>query len=189
MRDYTGDPAQPAAWADAHLPDEAEDRADKLGERPGQDAAGGPPGAAQGAQFSTPADQDREPHTDRDSSSRQDTNAYAFGATTRQPTIGPGYSTLPLGPGNEAMEGGESPVPRGYTGGAMGKVNAGLSPGFANAAIGDPLPWEAPLHSAREAAKRSTLTAGAQPPSAGNSPQAAPAPAADAMDVTEPDKP
>ncbi len=121
-----------------------------------------------------------------DFSLRQDTNEYAFGATTQQPLIGPGYGTLPLGPGNEAMAAGESPVPRGYTGGAMGRVNAGLSPTFAEAALGDPPPWEAPLRSANEVAKRSTLSAVARPLRASHSPEGAPAPAADMSDLTNP---
>lgn len=41
-----------------------------------------------------------------------------------------------LGPGNEAMADGSSPAPRGYTGGAMGRVVSGLSPSFPEAASG-----------------------------------------------------
>jgi hypothetical protein len=81
------------------------------------------------------------------------------------------YTGLPLGPGNEAMEGGASPAPRSYIGGAMGKVNARLSPAFADAAVGDPPPWEAPLRSAAEAARLSATAASVQPPSAGRSPE------------------
>lgn len=87
-----------------------------------------------------------------------------------------GYATLPLGPGNEAMAGGASPAPRSYIGGAMGKVNARLSPSFADAAIGDPPPWEAPLHSATEAARLSATATGAQSPSVSHSPEDTPQP-------------
>jgi hypothetical protein len=87
-----------------------------------------------------------------------------------------GYATLPLGPGNEAMAGGASPAPRSYIGGAMGKVNARLSPTFADAALGDPPPWEAPLRSAAEAARLSATATGAQSPSADRSPEDTPQP-------------
>jgi hypothetical protein len=164
MQDHTSDPARPDAWGDVNLP-----------------------GAASGPESrSATHDQDLDAQTEPDPSLRQDTNAYAFGATTQQPLTGAGYGTLPLGPGNEAMAAGESPVPRGYTGGAMGKVNAGLSPSFPEAALGDPPPWEAPLRSASEAAKRSTSTAGAQPPRAGHAPEGAPAPASNATDLAAP---
>jgi hypothetical protein len=43
-----------------------------------------------------------------------------------------------LGPGNEAMQDGSSPAPRGFTGGAMGRTVSGLSPSFPEAASGAP---------------------------------------------------
>jgi hypothetical protein len=49
-----------------------------------------------------------------------------------------------LGPGNEAMADGSSPAPRGYTGGAMGRVVSGLSPSFPEAATGAPPTLAAP---------------------------------------------
>lgn len=55
-----------------------------------------------------------------------------------------------LGPGNEAMESGLSPAPRGYTGGAMGRTAAGLSPSFPAAARGDPPEFEDQARAASE---------------------------------------
>jgi hypothetical protein len=68
------------------------------------------------------------------------------------PRMGIRYPRAPLGPGNEAMAGGASPAPRGLTGGAMGKYIAGLSPSFADAAMGLPEPGGRELYSRAEAA-------------------------------------
>jgi hypothetical protein len=178
MQQQSSDPAQPRAWGDTYLPDTAQLRDDQFAalspQRPPTDDSPSPGRPPQGDGTSarpTHRDADLDPHVEVEPSLRQDTNEYAFGATTQQPAVGPGYATLPLGPGNEAMIGGASPAPRGFTGGAMGKVNAKLSPNFAEAALGDPPPWEAPLLSPGEAARLSVSPSGAQPPVADRSPE------------------
>jgi hypothetical protein len=77
---------------------------------------------------------------------------YASGAVIVPPRAGIQYPRARLGPGNEAMAGGASPAPRGLTGGAMGKFIAGLSPSFAEAAMGEPAPGGRALYTPAEAA-------------------------------------
>lgn len=72
------------------------------------------------------------------------------------------YAPLTAGPGGEAMRDGSSPAPRGFTGGAMGKFVAGLSPSFAAAASGNPPPGGPSLYSRAEDA----ATFGIAPPAA-----------------------
>ncbi|HEY7985204.1 MAG TPA: hypothetical protein VID73_13590 [Ktedonobacterales bacterium] len=77
---------------------------------------------------------------------------YASGAVIVAPKAGIHYARARLGPGNEAMAGGASPAPRGLTGGAMGKFIAGLSPSFAEAAMGVPAPGGLALYTPAEGA-------------------------------------
>ncbi|HEX9413007.1 MAG TPA: hypothetical protein VF916_05845 [Ktedonobacterales bacterium] len=83
---------------------------------------------------------DRIPVAGRGSSLSDNAARYRAGSVIVPPQSGIGYPRAALGPGNEAMEGGLSPAPRGFTGGAMGKYVAGLSPSFPEAAMGLPPP-------------------------------------------------
>jgi hypothetical protein len=105
-----------------------------------------------GGQSGLAPDKAEQRTSGQDPTLREDDNAYAFGATTQNPQLGPGRTHLPLGPGNEAMEGGASPAPRGYTGGAMGRVVAGLSPNFGSAAEDIPPPGGKAIYTEAEAA-------------------------------------
>lgn len=157
MSEQTTDPGRDAAWGDVMMPEAA---------LPGGSTPGTPP----------PADQDanRPAPVDVWAAARADTDAYAFGATTSTPSWGAVYARPPLGPGNEAMEGGASAAPRGYTGGAMGKFIAGLSPSFAEAARGDPAPGGDALYTAGEAATTFGPGSGIAHPTAPHSPERAP---------------
>lgn len=68
-----------------------------------------------------------------------------------------------LGPSSEAMADGSSPAPRGYTGGAMGRYLAGLSPSFSAAASGAP-PTSPPPASTPAPRNPATQTGAEQPP-------------------------
>jgi hypothetical protein len=143
MSEHVNDPARQEAWGDVQMPSEAQQR---------QERQQGVPGAVPGAREESLRDSDRSTDAQRDPTLREDTNAYGLGATTLQPSLGPGYAHQPLGPGNEAMEGGASPAPRGYTGGAMGKYVAGLSPSFSEAAGGGAAPGGLRLYTPAEEA-------------------------------------
>lgn len=155
MSDHINDPARPEAWGDVQMPREAQQRQER------QQAA---QKAAPGTREETFRDTDLPTDAQQDPSLREDTNAYAFGATTMQPSIGAGYAHQPLGPGNEAMEGGASPAPRGYTGGAMGKFLAGLSPSFSEAAGGGAAPGGLGLYTPAEEATTFINQAGIDQP-------------------------
>jgi hypothetical protein len=160
MRDHSIDPARPEAWGDVIMPAAADLRRSSEDRQPAQ----------------APGDEGRpasavDPDPLLDPTLRQDTNEYAFGATTLQPAVAPGLASLPLGPGNEAMEDGASPAPRSYTGGAMGKYIAGLSPSFSAAAAGEPPPGGPEIYTPAEAA--ATFT-GAAAHRAGLSPERTP---------------
>jgi hypothetical protein len=117
-----------------------------------------------GAQSGSTPDRAEERTPEPDPTLREDDNAYGFGATTLDPQYGPGRTHLPLGPGNEAMEGGASPAPRSYTGGAMGRVVAGLSPDFKSAAEGTPPPGGPEIYTEAEAATTFGPAADETPP-------------------------
>jgi hypothetical protein len=155
---HVDNPTRPEAWGDVQMPQAADERQWKL-ERTGppESVAGDPPPAR--AQSNGPR-QESPPSPDL----REDTGAYGFGVTTSSPAIGPGYTHQPPGPGNEALVGGESPAPRSYTGGAMGKYIAGLSPSFPQAAEGDPPPGGPAIYTPAEAQTTFTSTAGIAPP-------------------------
>lgn len=147
MSEHVTDPARPEARGDVLTPSADQQR---------QDA----PGAFPEARAENASDTDQPAGAPMDWSPRQDTNTYGIGAQTPDPSIWPGYVHRPLGPGNEAMEGGASPAPRGFTGGAMGKFLAGLSPSFSAAAMGDSPPGGLGLYTPAEAA--ATFTGGAR---------------------------
>lgn len=163
MAEQSTDLGRTVAWGDMMMPEGADQRREGQAQRP-QDSPTPPDAPLQ--QKVSPAPP--EP------SLREDTNAYAFGATTSQPAIGAGYARLPLGPGNEAMEGGASPAPRGYTGGAMGKFIAGLSPSFEEAARGDRAPGGDQIYTAGEAATTFVPGSGIARPAVDHSPEDVP---------------
>lgn len=154
MTEQTSDPGTPEAWGDVQMPEGAQRRQTRRESMPTER----PPDSRMTASAS-PA----SPGTEGDPTLREDTNEYALGATTLQPGFGQEHLRLPLGPGNEAMEGGSSPAPRGYTGGAMSKFNAGLSPSFESEAEGVPSPGGAKIYSPAEEAATFMRPASAEP--------------------------
>lgn len=182
MSGQTTDPGRDNAWSDMMMPEEA---ARRQSEMAAQARTQADPPARQRADRALPpraADPPADPPAAPDPSLREDPNAYAFGAPT-SPALGAGYTRLPLGPGNEAMEGGASPAPRGYTGGAMGKFVAGLSPSFAAAARGEPPPGGDQLYTASEAATTFGPGSGIAPPTAQPSPERTPTQRPNSLDV------
>jgi hypothetical protein len=139
------------AWGDVAMPAAAQQRQEQLDDIAAQSADGGqgtagkpaPGGSAGGSP--SPANDER---------------TGGRGAERRAAKLD--YTPIIAGPGGEAMRDGSSPAPRGFTGGAMGKFVAGLSPSFAAAASGNPPPGGAPLYTRAEDA----ATFGAAPPAA-----------------------
>lgn len=154
MSEQTTDPGRERAWGDMMMPEEAARRQSQ-------------PDAPSRAQVDPPATPDP--------GLGEGTGAYTYGAASWQPAAGLVYARPPLGPGSEAMEGGASQAPRGYTGGAMGKFVAGLSPSFVAAARGTPPPGGDQFYTASEAATTFRRGSGIAHPTAQPSPDRTPA--------------
>lgn len=140
MHDHTTDPSNPEAWGDIAMPAEAQQRQAQLDDIASQGAVAGQlPAATPSSRAATDG-----------SPSRAYNGATASGGHDRSaPQLD--YSPPSAGPGGEAMRDGTSPAPRGFTGGAMGKFVAGLSPSFAAAASGTPPPGGPSLYTGAEA--------------------------------------
>lgn len=130
MNDHLSDPSRVEAWGDVAMPAEAQQRQDQLDDITAAAVDGGQPLPPASALAGDPP---------RGAASRS--QAERGRKQTDDPTPAHlDYSQPAPGPGGEAMLDGTSPAPRGYSGGAMGKFVAGLSPTFAEAARGNPPP-------------------------------------------------
>jgi hypothetical protein len=171
MEERHSDPGRPEALGDRLVPPQVEQ-----GTEPHGAAPDGQPQREQ-APVREPRRNDRSRDgalsdgVALDFSAGRAAQASGFGATASAPSPWVGYASLPLGPGNEAMEGGLSPAPRGYTGGAMGKFVAGLSPSFTDAAMGIPAPAGTNLYTPAEAVTTFSSASDSDVPRATHAPE------------------
>jgi hypothetical protein len=187
MSEQTTDPGRESAWGDMMMPEEAARRQSDLDAQARTQVD--PPARQRGDRATdraTPTgdpDPPAAPDPSPDPTLGAGAGAYAYGVAGWLPAAGLIYARPPLGPGNEAMEGGASPAPRGYTGGAMGKFVAGLSPSFAEAARGAPPPGGDQFYTASEAATTIRPGAGIAHPTAQPSPERTPTQRPNSLDV------